>query len=351
MFGKSIPLSFPVVERKQNEFDIKLRKDRIKKYFQKYLENFVFDNFTDSYIAKEGKINFMKGIPIPLRKEDLENFKGGEGLKLSVIVENMVWIMGIDPKFKHRDAYIQFITAYYYKKATLNIVKVGRNAAEREDYDSAAIHFRAALCISPQDIHAMYSYARVCRAMYLQDEQEEEYVGNFKAESIEFFELLIDFHPKFAEAYYYLGYAYLNMGLYIKTSIIWGKYINISKHGKDKKEIRLRLQQLEEPIKIEEGYNAILKGKFRDGIENLEPFVNSRFKDWWPLYYYLGVGYANTNQMEEALDSFHKVLKLNPSHVETMDELVTLYGKKGDGDKEKKYSEKAKLLRQGGHKE
>ncbi len=353
MFGTNKKgVSFEVTERKPREYDLKVRKDRIGQYFEKYLEGFVFDNFTDAYIAKEGKINFMKGVPIPLRKEDVENFKGGEGLKLAIIVENMVWIMGIDPKFKHRDSYMQYINTYYFKKATMNIVKVGRNAAEKEDFDAAAIHFRAALCISPQDIHAMYSYARACRAIYQKDDhQEEEYVGNFKAESIEFFELLLDFHPKFAEAYYYLGYAYLNMGLYIKTAIVWEKYINISKHGKDKKEIRQRLAQLEEPIKIEKGYNDILKGKYVEGISSLEPFKDSRFKDWWPLYYYLGVGYANTDQMEHAFEAFLKVLTFNPSHIETMDELATLYRKKGDGEQEKKYSKKAKLLREGGYKE
>ncbi len=45
--------------------------------------------------------------------------------------------------------------------------------------------------------------------MYLAS-QNEEYVGRFKAEALEWFEILTEVHPKFAQGYYYLGYAYLN---------------------------------------------------------------------------------------------------------------------------------------------
>lgn len=341
-----------MVDRNPKDYDFKHRPDKVGKYYTKYMKNFVFDEFSETFIGKEGKISFMKGVPIPLREEDLTEFKGGGGIKISILLENMAWVLGIDPKFKHRDAYILFIEAYHGKKASINIVKVGRNAAEREEYDKALIHFRAALCLTPQDLHAMYSYAKVCRAIYLAEgsEKDEEFVGTLKAESIKFFELIIDFHPRYAQSYYYLGYAYLNMGLYIKTALTWERFLALSRNNKDKKEIRKRLTQIAHPMEIENGYNAILAGRYVEGVSILEPFKDSKFKDWWPLHYYLGVGYAGTDRQEDALESFKGVLALNGSHVETMDELVTIYRKKGDGENEKKYAEKAKLLRSGGYK-
>ena len=42
--------------------------------------------------------------------------------------------------------------------------------------------------MKPDYLHAMYSYARACRAMYL-DSGNEEYVGRFKAEALDYFEL------------------------------------------------------------------------------------------------------------------------------------------------------------------
>lgn len=340
-----------IVERKPAEYDIKLRQDRIGKYLVKHLNKFVFDEFSKGYLDNsKGKLDFMAGVPIPLRKEDLEAFKSPEGVKLTFISENMAWIIGADPKFKHRDAYIQFLAVKYANKATETVVKVGRNAAEREEFDKAAIHFRAALCVEPQNLHAMYSYARVCRSMYLEG-KDEEYVGNFKAESLEYFELLIDTHPKFAQAYYYLGYAYLNLGLYIKAEMTWNIFIEKTRNRKDKKEVKERIAQLEKPIQVEKGYNLILAGKWTDGIKILEPFLVGQYENWWPLSYYLGIGYVNLGKKEKAIERFKHVLQINPSNVETMEELADVYRVCGDAENHKKYEEKAKLLREGGHKD
>ena len=61
-------------------------------------------------------MNHMKGVPIPLRKQDLEMFKGGEGIKMNHIAENIAWIMGIDPKFEHMDSYLEFIRRLFNSK-------------------------------------------------------------------------------------------------------------------------------------------------------------------------------------------------------------------------------------------
>ena len=95
----------------------------------------------------------MRGVPIPLRKQDLEGFKGGEGLKMQHIAENIAWIMGIDPKFEYMGKYLEFMQKFSNTKMVNGLVKEGRDAAENKDYDNAAIHFRAALCIVPTSIH------------------------------------------------------------------------------------------------------------------------------------------------------------------------------------------------------
>ena len=75
--------------------------------------------------------------------------------------------------------------------------------------------------------------------MYL-NSRNEEYVGRFKAEALDYFELTTETHPRFAQGYYYLGYAYLNMGLYVKADLTWSEFLRFSRNGKDKKEIRTR---------------------------------------------------------------------------------------------------------------
>jgi len=78
-------------EKSPEEYDIKERPDRVGKYFKKYTKNFVFDEFSEAFIKRTG-FDFMKGVPIPLRKQDLEFFKGGDGLKMNHIAENIAWI-------------------------------------------------------------------------------------------------------------------------------------------------------------------------------------------------------------------------------------------------------------------
>ena len=60
----------------------------------------------------------------------------------------------------------------------------------------------------------------------------------------DWFELLVETHPRFAQGYYYLAYAYLNLGLYAKADITWREFIRFSHNNKDKKEIRKRLDQI-----------------------------------------------------------------------------------------------------------
>ena len=331
------------VVRSREESDIQIREDRIGKYFKKYLNKFVFAEFSDEFLAKTKGGEIMKGVPVPLRKKEIKDFAGGDGISMLVLGENMAWVMGCDPHFKYTENYTEFLRGLYNRKLEEGMLKEGRDAAERGDMDNACIHFRAALCIRYDYLHAMYSYARACRAMYL-NSRNEEYVGRFKAESLEWFELLTETHPRFAQGYYYLGYAYLNIGLYSKAQISWNSFLKFSKNNKDKKEIRKRIAQIEEPLQIEKGYNEVLAGRYENGIAALEPFLNSKFNDWWPLHYYLGIAYEMTGERAEAVSSFKKVLQLNASHLETMRELLKIYEDEGSKDNIKKYSEKIRIV-------
>lgn len=331
------------VVRPREESDIQLREDRIGKYFRKYLNRFIFVEFSEDFMRKSKAGDLMRGVPIPLRKKEVKEFAGGDGIPMLVIAENMAWVMGCDPHFKHTRDYVAILSKLYNYKLYEGMLKEGRDAAERGDMDNACIHFRASLCMRYDYLHGMYSYARACRAMYL-NSSNEEYVGRFKAEALDWFELLTETHPRFAQGYYYLGYAYLNMGLYAKADISWKNFIRFSRNGKDKKEIRNRINQIQEPLKIEEGYNHVMAGRYEKGTALLEPFLSSRFNDWWPLHYYLGVAYEMTDKRSKAVSEFKKALQLNGSHLETMKELLLIYEDEGDKENIKKYSEKIKMI-------
>ncbi len=331
------------VTRPTEESDIQMREDRIGRYFRKYLDKFIFVEFSDAYLEKSKVKSIMKGVPIPLRKQDIKKFDGGNGLDASHIGENMAWVMGSDPKFKYTKKYVEFLKKLFNTKIDEGILKEGRDAAEKGDYDNACIHFRAALCMSPGYLHAMYSYARVCRAMYMESD-DTEYIGRFKAEALDWFELLTETHPRFANGYYYLGYAYLNMGLYAKADAAWGRFMNFGRNGKDRREISKRRKQIKDPVRIEAACNDIAAGRMEQGLEVLEPFLDTQFKSWWPMHYYLGLAYKYTGRTADAVARFKHALTLNASHLETMKELLGIYKQQNDKENVVKYTKKIAMI-------
>ncbi|MCQ2546257.1 MAG: hypothetical protein MJ161_01755 [Clostridia bacterium] len=331
------------VERPREESDIQLREDRIGRYFRKYLNKFVFVEFSEEFMAKNKAGDLMRGVPIPLRRKEVKEFAGGEGIDFLVLAENMAWVMGCDPHFKYTEKYCAILRKLYNKKLEEGMLKEGRDAAEQGEMDNACIHFRAALCMQYDYMHAMYSYARACRVMY-ENSRNEEYIGRFKAEALDWFELLTETHPRFAMGYYYLGYSYLNMGLYGKAQLAWQSFLKFARNSKDRKEINKRLTQIAHPVTIEDGCLKIGNGRYEEGIDILEPYLQSQFKDWWPLHYYLGRGYVQAGRTGEAVAEFKKVLMTNGSHLETMRELLAIYEEEDDRENIRKYSEKIKLI-------
>ena len=331
------------VIRPREESDIQLREDRIGRYFRKYLNKFVFVEFSDDFIARSKAGDVMKGVPIPLRRKEVKSFAGGDGVPMTIIAENMAWVMGCDPHFKYTKAYVEILNKFYHNKLFEALMKEGRDAAERGDMDNACIHFRASLCFQYDYLHSMYSYARACRVMY-ENSRNEEYTGRFKAEALDWFELLTETHPRFAMGYYYLGYSYLNMGLYNKAVLAWNDFLKFTHNSKDRKEIRKRIDQLKDPVTIENGCLSISSGRMEEGIETLEPYLKTNFKDWWPLHYYLGLGYSGTGRTSDAVAEFRKALMINGSHLESMKELLAIYEATDDKTNAKKYREKIRLI-------
>jgi len=331
------------VVRPREESDIQLREDRIGRYFKKYLNKFVFVEFSDDFIERSKAGDLLKGVPIPLRRKEVKDFAGGDGVSMLVIAENMAWVMGCDPHFKHTGDYVAILLKLFNRKLAEGMMTEGRDAAERGDMDNACIHFRASLCMQYDYLHAMYSYARACRVMY-ENSKNAEYVGRFKAEAMDWFELLTETHPRFAMGYYYLGYTYLNMGLYNKAVLAWQDFLKFTKNTKDRKEIQHRIEQLADPVAIEKGCLDISSGRVQEGIDALEPYRDTKFNDWWPLHYYLGRGYTEAGRSADAVAEFKKALMINGSHLESMRELLTIYEASEDKANIKKYSEKIKLI-------
>ena len=333
------------------------KKDRLGSYLMPHLSEMVFDELSESYLEKAGIKDILLDIPVPIKKTEMNN------ISVLSIALNMAHVFGCDPGFKYRENYIEYILRNFDKRFAEGLIAQGVEMSQKEDFDNAVIKFRAALQIDPDNANAYYCYGRACKDSY-ERLDDEDLIGRFKAEALEAFEVATIKNSELAEAYYFLGYAYLNMGLYVKAKLTWQEYLNIiekkyagnavsSLTGKESDELKKtieeiteRLTQLEEPVKIEEGYNLVVSGKFEEGIKVLEPYKESDFKTWWPLYHYLGTAYQEIGNLDEAEKCYLEVLKLSPSNQDTMENLIKIYEETDNKEKIEKYKNKLKIVQE-----
>lgn len=317
--------------------------NRLNKYFDKYMGTYLYVGLSKDFTMKMG-FSTDEDLKIPIRPENLEDFSKDNGkISITKIAENMVFVVGCNSDFKYSDKYVKFISEYFDKNLVGNLVTAGVNAANDGELEKSCIFFRSALRIIPNTLEAVYNYARVCRDIYMKSDDEEE-IGMFKAESIEAFEELTLAYPDFQDGYYFLGYAYLNMGLYEKAGISWEKYLEIGDNQDAIIDISERLRQIQEPRVIEKGCNLIIKGSYGEGYNILLRFVNSEYKSWWPLHFYIGMAQEELGEYEKAVESYKNSLKLNAGNIGAIDGLIRVYGALDDEENKRKYLKKKTII-------
>jgi len=324
--------------------EINGKNDRIGKYLKKLNRGMLFDELSDSYLEDAGIYDILHKVPVPITGNDFE-----ELTTLSIGL-NMGKVIGSDTSFKYTDSYVKYMKKLFGDDFIKALISEGAKVAGKGNFELGCAYFRAALVLDPKSRDALYLYGRACKDAYENEDADEDYVGSFKAESLETFELLTMIHKDYAMGFYFLGYAYANLGLYIKANLTWDSFMQLTLESTDpetqelRTEIAERLNSLETPVVIEQGCNCILSGKYQDGISILGEYINTKYNQWWPLWYYLGTGYEGLNDTEEAIKSYKTALQYSPSNTEILQKLVVLCEKSGDVNNAVKYQTKIKVV-------
>lgn len=297
----------------------------LKEYFVKKADNVSFIEIKPNSYVYINEYTIGSEIPLPLIVDELINeIKEGtaqDEIKVSSFINGMIYLIGADPEFEFCNQYKE-ILYNYDKKIEDYILYIGLKKINESDFEEGMVWLRAAYYMNNNNLMGKYNYALALeeKARRLFSANNENMGSVFLNASTNIIEEVIDMDSNFDLAYYKLGYHYRNSKQFMKSKLMWEKYLQLGKDDEMQQEIRENLETMQDDIIYEEGYNEILTGNPRAGLEKLLP-LKEKYVDWWNLLFMIGLGFRHLNMYEEAKSEFEYVLELVPDQVDVLNEL------------------------------
>ncbi|EGT4230693.1 TPA: tetratricopeptide repeat protein [Clostridioides difficile] len=328
---------------------------KIEKYLLKKAEELAFITIKHGGEFKLKSYKVPKGgLDVPIKNEVLvkgiKEKTAQDKLNSMSIADAMIYIIGIDSKFKNNAEYEKFLNALS-KDIDLDLKSymgyMSRKYFEIGEHTDSLIYIKAFITMYPDDLDAMYNYAIVCQeiAKQYQKDMDDKAMNAFLLEAMAKLEKVIDVDENFALGYYHLGYHYYNQGQYLKTKLTWEDALRLGLDADLVAEIQDNLGKMDFKVQYEEGYTLVFQGKFKEGLEKLLP-LEEEHMDWWNLLFMIALGYKGMGEIEQAKMYLEKILIIKPNQVDTIVELGLCEAYKNNLDKAIEYFEQAAKIKE-----
>lgn len=304
---------------------------KIEKYLLRKAEELAFITIKhDGDFQVEGYDIPKGGLDVPIKNDVLvkgiKEKTAQDNINAMSIADAMIFIMGIDSKFKHNEEYVKFLNAF---KEYVNLdLKAYMGYMSRKYFDigectDSLIYLKALITMYPDDIEGLYHYAIVCQevAQKYQKDSDDNAMNMFLLEALSNLERVIQLDEGFSLGYYHLGYHYYNQGQYVKAKVIWEESLKLGLDPELVSEVQENIGKMDFKVQYEEGYNLVFQGRNEEGLEKLLPLEEDH-SDWWNLLFMIGLAYKNMNDVELAKKYFEKILIIKPHQVDAMVELA-----------------------------
>ncbi|HGM3419019.1 TPA: tetratricopeptide repeat protein [Clostridioides difficile] len=328
---------------------------KIEKYLLKKAEELAFITIKHGGEFKLKSYEVPKGgLDVPIKNEVLvkgiKEKTAQDKLNSMSIADAMIYIIGIDSKFKNNAEYETFLNALS-KDIDLDLKSymgyMSRKYFEIGEHTDSLIYIKAFITMYPDDLDAMYNYAIVCQeiAKQYQKDMDDKAMNAFLLEAMAKLEKVIDVDENFALGYYHLGYHYYNQGQYLKTKLTWEEALKLGLDADLVAEVQENLGKMDFKVQYEEGYTLVFQGKFKEGLEKLLP-LEEEHMDWWNLLFMIALGYKGMGEIEQAKMYLEKILIIKPNQVDTIVELGLCEAYKNNLDKAIEYFEQAAKIKE-----
>ncbi|TCO73615.1 tetratricopeptide repeat protein [Marinisporobacter balticus] len=310
----------------------------IEKHIADRLERIMFIELKKDAYMIDSKFAILKSVPIPIHINELakpiKEGKDANNISLASMARGMLRLIGLDSEFKYIKEYKTFLYAFDAKIVDY-ISYEGLKFAEEGELVDALIYFKALITLEEDNINGLYNYARICQDIGFKSEEEEK-KKDFKREAVEALEIITEKYSSFSLAYYHLGFHYANQKLFKKAQLTWEKCLSLGIDEEKNGEILYQIEELTDQIQYEEGYTFILNNQPNLGIEKLVPLLE-KYSNWWNLLFFIGLGYRQSGNVQEAINYLKKILTIKPTQVDTLNELGLCYAGMHDFKNAEKY--------------
>lgn len=311
--------------------------DTVNNYFKKYTDKISFMELKDNKAVNIEGYEINDDIPLPILTEDLvQEIKEGrleEEVKMSNIIDGIIYMIGIDNHFKYIEEYKNILTSYS-KDIEEYIFYKGIRLIEKEHHDIGAICFRTLKEINSNNTNGIFNYALALETIgksYFANEDEEMGI-EFITQSTKELEYIIDIDKSYALAYYKLGYHYKFYQQYLKAKLIWNKYLLLDEDELRLQEIRIELENMESEVVLEAGLTYLTKADFHNALDQFLKLLPN-FEKWWELNYFIGSSYKGLGEYKKAIEFFEIALEENVESSEVYNELGISHLLMGEIDK------------------
>ncbi|KNF07506.1 TPR repeat-containing protein [Gottschalkia purinilytica] len=298
---------------------------RLDEYFKKKTKNLSFIEIKpNSYVDIKGyKVGPETPLPLVLDElvKEIQEGKAQDEVNFATVINGIIYTIGVDPKFKHLEEYKKILYNYDFRIEEF-ILYNGLKKVNEGHLEDGLVWLRALYIINKRNLMGSYNYAlalgeRAKEAYTLKDNN----LGDvFLTTSTSIMEEILDMDPNFSLAYYKLGYHYKTYKQYKKSQLIWQKYLRLGDDEALLQDVRDSLEEIEDDVIYEEGYNEILNGRPDIGLEKLLP-LSERYNNWWNLHFMIGLGYRQLGEFQNAKLHFQKVIEVNPKQADAFNEL------------------------------
>lgn len=308
----------------------------IEEQLKKKTEDISFIQIKEDAALIEKDIN-IKDLPLPILTKSLAEVIKTEDIDeidMTRVVDGIIYLLGIGdldfPYIKEYKSLLKTISPDIEEKIFFKSMTFFNEG----DIDGSLINVRAILSLNPSNIKALFQYGIVLETIgtNLLEKQEIKEAEEVLRLSTSKFEKILDIDEGYALAYYKLGYHYRYLSQYVKTDIIWEKFLKLSKDDILKGEIREEIDAIKYEVNFEAAISYISYNDYKKALDSLLKLL-PQHNESWNVNYLLGQCYNGLGDAESAIDYFSLAIKYNSEEADLYNELGVLYYNVGEIEK------------------